>query len=99
MNGRHVVSWGLNLGKSSSGKTYRALYEPSDRYQHRGQDGVVLMPAGIEARSFRFVPGPEEDSAAGDGGLVEVQIFRSQGRNRRAPSLDRYRNQEKYGIA
>ncbi len=89
MNGRHIVSWGVDLRKVSSGSTFRALYEPSDHFQQRG----------IEARHFRFVSGPQNQSVADDGGLIEFQVFRAKGRNGRAARLDECRLQEKYGIA
>ncbi len=98
MNGGHIVSWGIDLRKVSSGSTFRALYEPSDRFQ-QNDNGVLLKAAGIEARHFRFVSEPADQSVADDGGLVEFQVFRAKGRNGRAARLDLCRNPEKYGIA
>jgi hypothetical protein len=97
MNGRHIVSWGIDLLKSSAGTTHRALYEPSERY--RDISGVCHPLPGIEARSFRFVADTQATSVAEDGGLIEFQVFRAQARKRRAARLEQHRHQVKYGIA
>ncbi|KAJ0116241.1 hypothetical protein J7T55_005187 [Diaporthe amygdali] len=98
MNGRHITSWGINPEVKSKGRVEKALYEPSDRWNHE-EDGTIMKPDGIEARYFHFVGGQEEKSVAEDGGLIEIQVFRAKGRKRRAAKLDQYRHQEKYGIA
>ena len=98
MNGRHIVSWGIDLQKVTSGTMYRALYEPSQHYQQK-ENGVLLSAPGIEARSFKFVAGSGPKSVADDGGLIEFQVFRAKARNGRAAHLDQHRNQDKYGIA
>lgn len=98
MNGRHITSWGINPEVKSKGRVEKALYEPSDRWNHE-EDGMIMKPDGIEARYFHFMGGQEDKSVAEDGGLIEIQVFRAKGRKRRAAKLDQYRHQEKYGIA
>ncbi|KAL1867489.1 hypothetical protein Daus18300_006333 [Diaporthe australafricana] len=98
MNGRHITSWGINPRVKNKGRVEKALYEPSDRWDHK-DGGTTIKPDGIEARYFHFVAYQQEKSVAEDGGLIEVQIFRARGRKRRAAKLDQYRHQEKYGIA
>lgn len=98
MNGRHITSWGINPRIKTGGQVEKALYEPSERWDHE-ENGVILKQNGIEARYFHFVAGQQEQSVAEDGGLIEVQVFRAKGRKRRAAKLDQYRHQEQYGIA
>lgn len=98
MNGRHITSWGINPRVKNKGQVEKALYEPSDRWDHK-DNGIVMKHNGIEARYFYFVVGQQETSVAEDGGLIEVQVFRAMGRKRRAAKLDQYRHQEQYGIA
>jgi len=98
MNGRHIVSWGIDLRTVASGTMYRALYEPSEHCQHR-EKGVLVSSPGTEGRSFRFVSGSGPRSVADDGGLIEFQAFRAKARSGRAARLDQHRSQDKYGIA
>ncbi|KUI56778.1 hypothetical protein VP1G_04095 [Cytospora mali] len=98
MNGRHITSWGINPRIKTKGQVEKALYEPSERWDHE-ENGTVIKQTGIEARYFHFVGGQQEKSVAEDGGLIEVQVFRAKGRKRRAAKLDQYRHQDKYGIA
>lgn len=97
MNGRHITSWGINPRIKSNGRVEKALYEPSNRWDQE-ENGVMFKQEGIEARYFYFVSNQQELSIADDGGLIEVQVFRAKGRKRRAANLDRYRQQDKYGI-
>ncbi|ROW02679.1 hypothetical protein VSDG_01643 [Cytospora chrysosperma] len=87
MNGRHITSWGSNPRVKNKGQVEKALYEPSDRWDHK-DNGIVMKHNGIEARYFYFVVGQQETSVAEDGGLIEVQVFRAMGRKRRAAKLD-----------
>ncbi|EPE09754.1 oxidoreductase-like protein [Ophiostoma piceae UAMH 11346] len=99
INGRDIVSWGIDLDEAVAGATYQALFQPSGKYE-RYVDGVLMTQYGIESRCFRFVTyGAEKASVADDGGLIEVQVFRAKARSRRAPQPDHYRGREKYGIA
>ncbi|KAI2643263.1 hypothetical protein GGS21DRAFT_536750 [Xylaria nigripes] len=97
MNGRHISSWGINTNTCSTGVVVRALYQPSNRWGDESGHNEADYP-GIETRYFHFMPGPGEKSAAEDGGVIEVQVFRCKGRKRIALELDSYRNQERYGI-
>ncbi|KAI0598121.1 hypothetical protein F4775DRAFT_556583 [Biscogniauxia sp. FL1348] len=98
MNGRHIVSWGVDTNNRTSGSVTRALYEPGDRWGDTAA-GLQVGTVGIETRYFHFMLGLDKKSVAEDGGLIEVHIFRCRGRKRVAAKLDAYRNQEKYGIA
>lgn len=98
LNGRSIASWGINPVVQSSGSVTRALFEPDDRWHYK-EDGVLHRREGIEARCFYFLPNSSRASVAEDGGLIEVQVFRSKGRKRRAPVLGQHRGQESYGIA
>lgn len=98
INGRHITSWGINPKIKKAGKAEKALYEPSERWDHE-ENGVVFKQDGIEARYFHFVGGQAEKSIAEDGGVIEVQVFRAKGRKRKAAKLVAYRHQEQYGIA
>lgn len=97
MNGHLITSWGIHSDneisglprRAISGTVVRALYEPGERWHEA---------VGIETRYFYFMPGLDKKSAAEDGGLIEVQVFRSKGRKRRAPKMTEFRNQERYGI-
>ncbi|KAI5919101.1 hypothetical protein F4810DRAFT_520724 [Camillea tinctor] len=98
MNGRHIVSWGIDTNNRTSGSVTRALYEAGDRWGD-AVTSLELETVGIETRYFHFMLGLDKQSVAEDGGLIEVQIFRCKGRKRVAAKLDAYRNQEQYGIA
>ncbi|KAI1822830.1 hypothetical protein F4861DRAFT_512865 [Xylaria intraflava] len=96
MNGRHISSWGIDTDTCATGVVTRALYQPDRREDERSSNGVFYP--GIETRYFHFMPALDEKSAAEDGGIIEVQVFRCKGRKRIALELDTYRNQERYGI-
>ncbi|TLD19566.1 hypothetical protein PspLS_09544, partial [Pyricularia sp. CBS 133598] len=106
INGRHIVAWGIDLRKVTSGSAYRALYGPGRHYQHFSEDGkTVMTQPGIEARYFWFLSdagsmgqNSSVKSVADDGGLIEVQVFRAKGRTGRTPVLDPYRSQDRYGV-
>ncbi|CAK7267001.1 hypothetical protein SEPCBS119000_002315 [Sporothrix epigloea] len=99
INGRHVVSWGVDLSETLVGAVHQALFEPSTDYQY-SDNGVIMTQYGIEARCFRFVScGLNRPSIANDGGLMEVQAFRAKSRTRRAPQPDVYRGGDKYGVS
>lgn len=98
MNGRHVVSWGVDTTQRSKGSVARALYNPR-MSRETNPDSEERPVTGIESRYFHFVPGQESKSAAKDGGLIEVRVFRCKERRRTAATLEHYRDQEQYGIA
>ncbi|GJC88805.1 hypothetical protein ColLi_11643 [Colletotrichum liriopes] len=96
INGRQVVSWGIRSQAIQNQIVSHALYEPDSKWHYR-DSGVVYKRDGVEKRFFRFAP-RSEACAALDGGLIDLQVFRSKGRKRRAPELKNFRNQDKYGI-
>jgi hypothetical protein len=75
----------------------RSLFEPSDRWNYK-HDGVLYKNMGTESRLFVFNTEEEGRSAANDGGLIEVLVFRARGRKRRMPSPAVFKDQEPYGI-
>ncbi|KAH7152995.1 hypothetical protein EDB81DRAFT_855491 [Dactylonectria macrodidyma] len=97
LNGRNITSWGVDPVVQASGSVTRALFEPDDRW-HYEDDGVIHRRQGIEARCLYFLPASSGTSVADDGGLIEVQVFRSKGRKRRVPLLAQHRGRESYGI-
>ncbi|KAK2045290.1 hypothetical protein LZ31DRAFT_464754 [Colletotrichum somersetense] len=96
INGRQTVSWGIRSKVIQSQLVSHALYEPDSKWQYR-DSGVVYKRDGVEKRFFHFAP-RFEASAALDGGLIELRVFRSKGRRRRAPELKGFRKQDMYGI-
>ncbi|KAK1987342.1 hypothetical protein LZ30DRAFT_580267 [Colletotrichum cereale] len=96
VNGRQVVSWGIRSQAIQNQIISHALYEPDSKWQYR-DSGVVYKRDGVEKRFFHFAPHLEA-SAALDGGLIELRVFRSKGRRRRAPELKGFRKQDMYGI-
>ncbi|KAK0101432.1 hypothetical protein ONS95_006605 [Cadophora gregata] len=97
MNGRHITSWGTDAKTKPSGQVMRGLFEPSDRWNYR-YEGTLFRNMGTEARPFIFGYEEKEPSAAKDGGLIEVMVFRARGRKRKLPALADFKNQEGYGI-
>ncbi|KAK2629089.1 hypothetical protein QTJ16_002192 [Diplocarpon rosae] len=97
MNGRHITSWGTNSRTRPSGQVMRGLFEPSDRWNYK-HDGIIFKNMGTEARLFMFGHEDEERSAASDGGLIEIMVFRARGRKRRLPKPTDFKNQEDYGL-
>ncbi|KAI1864911.1 uncharacterized protein JN550_008731 [Neoarthrinium moseri] len=105
-NGRLITSWGIPTHSADGGlcqqpvssTVVKALYEPGQRWYNQGT-GSEGRAVGIETRYFHFMNGLDKRSVAEDGGLIEIQVFRSSGRKRRAPRLPEFRNQEQYGIA
>jgi hypothetical protein len=98
MNGRHISSWGVNPRTNPRGQVLRGLFEPDGTWSVSENSRTFIRQSGIESRPFLFTPEIGGRSAADDGGLIEVRIFRAKGRKRRAPSLEAFRPQEQYGI-
>jgi len=98
MNGRHISSWGVNPRTNPKGQVLRGLFEPDGVWNDSENHRAKLRQNGIESRPFLFTPEVGGRSAADDGGLIEIRIFRAKGRKRRAPSLETFRPQEQYGI-
>ncbi|CRK27439.1 hypothetical protein BN1708_014819, partial [Verticillium longisporum] len=99
LNGRRMVSWGTDGSKlnANTGTVEYGLFEPSSRWRSLEQ-GVNLRPDGVEKRYFFFSANTVGTSVATNGGLLEVQAFRSMGRQRQAPRPGEYRDQVDYGI-
>ena len=97
MNGHQITSWGINTCRQPQGNLSRALYKPGRRWRDMYGD-IDTSFVGIEARHFNFLPGLDKLSAAEDGGMIEVQVYRANGQRRIAPELDEYHSQERYGI-
>ncbi|KAH9223987.1 hypothetical protein DL95DRAFT_484827 [Leptodontidium sp. 2 PMI_412] len=97
MNGRHITSWGTNAKTKPSGQVMRGLFEPSDRWNYK-HEGTVFRNMGTEVRPFIFGHEEKDCSAAKDGGLIEVMVFRARGRKRRLPKPTDFKAQEGYGI-
>jgi hypothetical protein len=98
MNGRHINSWGVNPRTNPRGQVLRGLFEPDWTWSVSENSQTFMKQSGVESRPFLFAPEIGGRSAADDGGLIEVRIFRAKGRMRRAPSLEIFRSQEHYGI-
>jgi hypothetical protein len=90
MNGRHISSWGIEPAVRCVGRVVKSLWAPGGRYNEQ---------IGLEERSFVFLPGQENKSAAEDGGIIEIQAFRAKDRRSRAPRLPEFRFQNNYRIA
>jgi hypothetical protein len=77
----------------------KGLFDPSDlwNYEH---DGVMYKNMGLEQRSFFFTFEKQDNqrSAATDGGLIEIKVYRARGRSRRMPAPAEFRSQDDYGI-
>jgi hypothetical protein len=98
INGRHITSWGTNTQKKPSGQVMRALFDPCDRWNYQ-QDGVIYKNCGTESREFYFLRENQESrSAAEDGGLIEVRVFRAKGRQRKLAQPVPFKPQDVYGI-
>lgn len=97
MNGRHITSWGTNAKTKPNGQVMRGLFEPSDRWNYK-HEGTVFRNMGTEVRPFIFGHEEKDCSAAKDGGLIEVMVFRARGRKRRLPKPTDFKAQEGYGI-
>jgi hypothetical protein len=76
----------------------RSLFEPDGAWRVSENSRTILRQSGVESRPFLFTPEIGGRSAADDGGLIEIRIFRAKGRRRRAPSLETFRPQQQYGI-
>lgn len=97
LNGRHITSWGTNAKTKPSGQVMRGLFEPSDRWNYK-HEGTVFRNMGTEIRPFIFGHEEKGRSAARDGGLIEVMVYRARGRKRRLPKPTDFKEQEGYGI-
>lgn len=53
---------------------------------------------GTETRPFFFAKLDEAQSAANDGGSIQIEVFRAAGRKRKMPEPIDWKSQERYGI-
>ncbi len=90
MNSRQIASWGIEPETQSSGCVAKSLWAPSEKYGDQ---------VGIESRNFLFLPDQDKRSSAEDGGMIEIRVFRAKDKSARAPRLDQFSQQDKYGIA
>jgi hypothetical protein len=97
MNGRHIASWGTHSQTAPSGQVMRGLFEPSDKWNYK-HEGTTYKNMGTEMRPFFFAKEEEVRSAANDGGLIEILVFRAKGRKRKMPEPVNWKPQEQYGI-
>jgi len=98
VNGRQVTSWGTNARINPSGHIMKGIFDPSElwNYEH---NGVMFKNMGLEQRSFFFAfEGQDQRTAATDGGLIEVKVYRARGRSRRLPAPPEFKSQDEYGI-
>jgi hypothetical protein len=105
MNGREITSWGCDVEKQADGEITRALFDPvvtDDNCYSDDATGIIYKKMGLERRVFLFMKEAErrggQISAAADGGLLEVRIYRSSNRARRVQEPAIYKSQEPYGI-
>lgn len=99
MNGREITSWGCSARTATTGRISRALFDPSDAWTYEDDHGQIYKRCGLEPRAFYFTRHDPSLSPATDGGLIQVRVFRSRGRQRRIQEPGTYKNQEIYGIA
>lgn len=74
----------------------RALYDPTPRWNYKIGE-TVYKNCGNEIRPFYF-SNVKGCSAADDGGLIEVRVFRAKGRRRSMPSPAEFKPQDHYGL-
>lgn len=97
MNGSQVASWGTNSKTAGSEQVMRGLFNPSSKWNYR-HEGTTFKCMGTETRPFFFAKEDEARSAATDGGMIQIQVFRAAGRKRKMPEPADYKPQERYGI-
>ena len=79
-----------------TGQVMRALYDPTSRWNYK-YDERVYKNCGTEMRPFYF-SSIKGRSAADDGGLIEVRVFRAKGRHKRLPTPAEFKPQDQYGL-
>jgi hypothetical protein len=99
MNGRQVTSWGTNARTNPSGQIMKGLFDPSELWNY-DHNGTMYKNMGLEERSFVFAFEDKDNkpSAAMDGGLIEVKVYRARGRSRMMPTPLEFKSQDGYGI-
>jgi hypothetical protein len=80
------------------GQIMHAFFEADKKWNFKVLKGKSSKETG-EMRPFYFSENSTNPSTpAADGGLIEVQVFRANGKRRREPILDTFRPQDSYGI-
>jgi hypothetical protein len=97
LNGRAIVSWGMNTKAKRTGEIMKALFEPGEEWNYE-YNSIAYKNMGNEQRSFMFLEQNEKYRPARDGGLIKVEVFRAKGRSRKMPQPTDYKGQEEYGI-
>ncbi|KUJ21187.1 uncharacterized protein LY89DRAFT_778796 [Mollisia scopiformis] len=97
MNGRHIASFGVDAKKKPSGQVMHGLFDPSSDWNYEN-NGEIWKNMGLEKRAFYFAGADKQRSVINDGGLIEVLCFRAQGRRRKLPDPEVWRDQQDYGI-
>ncbi|KAH8595607.1 hypothetical protein B0O99DRAFT_686598 [Bisporella sp. PMI_857] len=97
INGRHITSWGTNTKTKPNGQVMRALFDPSERW-NSNHKGAVYKDNRTEVRNFFFGNEDKYRSAATDGGLIEIAVFRAYGRRRKLAAPGEFKVQDGYGI-
>lgn len=93
MNGRHVTSWGIDPRTMPVGRARLGLFEADKKLKSK-----ALIPNPAETKPFYFNDQKRDLSAAENGGVIEVRVFRACGKRRRGAILDAFRGQDNYGI-
>lgn len=93
MNGRHVTSWGIDPRTMPVGRAMLGLFEANKKLKSK-----ALIPNPAETKPFYFNDQKRDVSAAEDGGVIEVRVFRACGKRRRGAILDAFRGQDMFGI-
>ncbi|KAL6713333.1 hypothetical protein ACLMJK_008798 [Lecanora helva] len=87
IDGNHVVSWGCGRDDGYEGKAVYGLFNP-------GTSSSRDSGTGIERRALCFGPNAtNSDNLTSDdlNKVIEIKVFRSDGRKRIAPLLDEFR--------
>ena len=93
MNGRHILSWGVDPRTMPVGQAMLGLFEPDKKLKSK-----ALITNPVEIKSFYFKEQKRNVSAAKNGGVIEVKVFRACGKRRRGAILNAFRGQDIYGI-
>lgn len=91
------MSWGHDAAKSPAGQVSRAFFDPSEKFVYEDKDGMRYKKCGLERRAFYFVQ-PRGGSAAADGGLIQIRVYRALGKVRCVQDPPVHKSQKDYGI-
>jgi hypothetical protein len=88
VNGRMMTTCGQDITARPQGLISQTVWLPFGQYEQQ---------TGFEGRQFMFMS-EDERSAAEDGGLIEIQVFRAEAANPLAPKVEEFRPLPNYGI-